>query len=188
MQVDSLSAHSNTKLLKQQTQQFHPRRVLVTDLDAYNSTDWSDLPAEVELLAGPDRICELVTDPEVDTVVSAIVGSAGLIGTWAAIEAGKTVALANKETLVVGGPLITGLAKRTGATILPVDSEHGAIFQSLQAGNPSEVRRVVLTASGGPFRTYNEQQLRRGERQRRVGPSNLGNGPQDNCRFGNSNE
>ena len=103
LQVDSLSAHSNTELLKQQVRQFRPRRVLVTDLDAYSSADWSDVPSEVELAGGPDRIQELVADPAVDTVVSAIVGSAGLIGTWAALEAGKTVALANKETLVVGG-------------------------------------------------------------------------------------
>ena len=96
----------------------------------------------------------MVADPEVDTVVSAVVGSAGLQGTWAALEAGKTVALANKESLVVAGPLVTRLAAKQHARILPVDSEHSAIFQALQAGRREEVRRVVLTASGGPFRTY----------------------------------
>ena len=90
--------------------------------------------------------------PEVDRVLSEIVGAAGLLGTWTAVEAGKVVALANKETLVVAGPLVMDLARRRGATILPVDSEHSAIFQCLKAGTAKEVRRVILTSSGGPFR------------------------------------
>ena len=101
----------------------------------------------------------MVAEAEVDTVVSAVVGSAGLQGTWAALEAGKTVALANKESLVVAGPLVTRLAAEQHARILPVDSEHSAIFQALQAGRREEVARVVLTASGGPFRTYTTEQL-----------------------------
>jgi 1-deoxy-D-xylulose-5-phosphate reductoisomerase len=92
-------------------------------------------------------------------VVSAIVGSAGLRGTWAALEAKKTVALANKETLVMAGPLVTDLARRRGTRILPVDSEHSAVFQAMQAGRPQEVRRIVLTASGGPFRNHTREQL-----------------------------
>jgi 1-deoxy-D-xylulose-5-phosphate reductoisomerase len=91
--------------------------------------------------------------------VAAIVGSAGLSGTWAALEAGKTVALANKETLVMAGPLVMDLAKSRGSTILPIDSEHSAVFQCLHAGNRSDVRRIVLTASGGPFREYTIEQL-----------------------------
>src|SRR5437660_957935 len=94
----------------------------------------------------------MVTDAETDVVVSAIVGAAGLSGTWAALEAGKTVALANKETLVVGGPLVTELAARRGAKLLPVDSEHSAIFQAMTGHTAEDVARVVLTASGGPFR------------------------------------
>jgi 1-deoxy-D-xylulose-5-phosphate reductoisomerase len=94
----------------------------------------------------------MVSDPEVDVVVTAIVGAAGLAGTWAALEAGKTVAVANKETLVMAGPLVMELAARQGVRILPVDSEHSAIFQALQCGRAAEVERVVLTASGGPFR------------------------------------
>ena len=113
----------------------------------------------MELLVGPEGVAQLAADPEVDIVVSAIVGSAGLQSTWAALEAGKTVALANKESLVVGGPLVTELARRKNARILPVDSEHSAVFQALQAGRPEEVRRVVLTASGGPFRTLTPEQL-----------------------------
>src|SRR5437588_5458059 len=94
----------------------------------------------------------MVTDPDVDVVVDAIVGAAGLTGTWAALEAGKTVAVANKETLVMAGPLVMDLAARRGADVLPVDSEHSAIFQAMRSGARGEVARVVLTASGGPFR------------------------------------
>src|SRR5205085_7893945 len=98
-------------------------------------------------------------DPDVDVVVTAIVGAAGLAGTWAALEAGKTVAVANKETLVMAGPLVMDLAARRQARVLPVDSEHSAIFQAMQGGRPGEVARVVLTASGGPFRGRRRSQL-----------------------------
>jgi 1-deoxy-D-xylulose-5-phosphate reductoisomerase len=104
------------------------------------------------LLHGEEGVATMVAHPEVDVVVTAIVGAAGLTGTWLALEAGKTVAVANKETLVMAGPLVMDLAARKGARVLPVDSEHSAIFQALQAGRPEEVRRIVLTASGGPFR------------------------------------
>ncbi len=157
----ALSAHSGTKLLEQQARAVRPRQIVVTDPDAAARHDFSTLPDGVELLVGPDAIAEVVTQGDVDIVVSAIVGSAGLQGTWAALEAGKTVALANKESLVVGGPLVTKLAKQRQAILLPVDSEHSAIFQALQAGRREEVRRVVLTASGGPFRNYTDEQLER---------------------------
>jgi 1-deoxy-D-xylulose-5-phosphate reductoisomerase len=155
----ALSAHSNTELLLRQAQSVRPCRIVVTDPEAAKRQDWSALPKETELLVGPDAVGILASDPEVDTVVSAIVGSAGFLGTWAALEAGKTVALANKESLVVGGPLVMDLAKRKNATILPVDSEHCAVFQALQAGHREEVRRVILTASGGPFRTLSSSQI-----------------------------
>jgi 1-deoxy-D-xylulose-5-phosphate reductoisomerase len=154
-----LSAHSNTDLLLRQAQAARPRTIVVTDPAAAARQDWSALPAGTELHTGPEAVAQLAADPEVDIVVSAIVGSAGLRGTWAALEAGKTVALANKESLVVGGPLMMELARRNNAKILPVDSEHSALFQALQAGRPEEVRRVILTASGGPFRTFTAQQL-----------------------------
>ena len=119
--------------------------------------DWSGLPKETELLTGPEANSQVVAEADVDMVVSAVVGSAGLQGTWAALEAGKTVALANKESLVVAGPLVTRLATEKHARMLPVDSEHSAIFQAFQAGRREEVRRVVLTASGGPFRTFHRR-------------------------------
>src|SRR5262249_58265828 len=108
---------------------------------------------------GEDGVREMVTDPEVEVVVSAIVGAAGLAGTWAALEAGKTVAVANKETLVLAGALVTELAARTGGRLLPVDSEHSAIFQALQGNPPGSVERIVLTGSGGPFRGWSRARL-----------------------------
>jgi len=154
-----LSAHTNTKLLEEQAIAVKPRHIVVSDPSAAQNYDWSALSDETELLVGSEAVAEVVAHEQVDIVVSAIVGSAGLRGTWAALEAGKTVALANKESLVVAGPLITQLAEQNQARLLPVDSEHSAVFQALQAGNRNEVRRVVLTASGGPFLDYTKEQL-----------------------------
>jgi 1-deoxy-D-xylulose-5-phosphate reductoisomerase len=155
----ALSANGSTDLLLQQAKAVRPRWIVVTDAAAAARQDWRELPGGTELLIGPESLDRLATDADVDIVVSAIVGSAGLQSTWAAVNAGKTVALANKESLVVGGPLIMDLAHRKGARILPVDSEHSAVFQAMQAGRRDEVRRVVLTASGGPFRTFSTEQL-----------------------------
>ena len=109
---------------------------------------------------GNEALVKVASADEVDVVLAAIVGSAGLKSTWAALESKKTVALANKETLVMAGGLVKRLAAERGATILPVDSEHSAIFQALEAGRPEEVRRIVLTASGGPFRELSLEQLK----------------------------
>ncbi len=114
----------------------------------------SFLGRETELLFGSAAIERVASDPDVEIVVAGIVGAAGLRSTWAALEAGKRVAFANKETLVVAGPLVTALAQRTGGSLVPVDSEHSAIFQAMHAGNRNELRRIVLTASGGPFRGF----------------------------------
>jgi 1-deoxy-D-xylulose-5-phosphate reductoisomerase len=121
--------------------------------------DWSSIPQATELLVGHAGLERVVRLPEVDIVVAAIVGSAGLTGTWAALEAGKTVALANKETLVMAGPQVMRLASQRGAKILPVDSEHSAVFQLLQGRARSEVRRIILTASGGPFRQWTREAM-----------------------------
>jgi 1-deoxy-D-xylulose-5-phosphate reductoisomerase len=152
LEVLGLSGHSNQDLLQKQAIRHRPRWVTLTGPRKGPELDSRSLPNETRLLFGRDGIVSMVTDPDVDIVVAAIVGSAGLEGTWAALEAGKTVAVANKETLVMAGPLVMELATRRGVQLLPVDSEHSAIFQAMQGGRPSEVERVVLTASGGPFR------------------------------------
>jgi 1-deoxy-D-xylulose-5-phosphate reductoisomerase len=157
--VIALSAFANVDLLLEQARRLRPRWVVAADPATARSLDRSALPPECELLAGPEALAFVAAQPEVDVVLTAIVGSAGLPATWAALEAGKTVALANKETLVMAGGLATRLAAERGAKILPVDSEHSAVFQALQAGRREEVRRVVLTASGGPFRNYTLEQL-----------------------------
>jgi len=160
LQAVALSTYRRVTEAVRQACQFHPRRLVVAD-PTYNSTqnDFSFLPPGTDVVTGPQALIDVATDPEVDVVVAAIVGSAGLQSTWAALEAGKTVALANKETLVAAGPLATELAADRGATILPVDSEHSALFQALQAGRREDVQRVVLTASGGPFRQFSKEQL-----------------------------
>lgn len=159
IQAVALTANQKTELLLDQAKVVRPRWIVVSDSEAAARQDWSDLPRETELLVGPEAVAKVAAEPEIDIVVSAIVGSAGLLGTWAALEAAKTVALANKESLVVGGPLVTQLAKEKKAALLPVDSEHSAVFQSLQAGRREEVKRIILTASGGPFRNHRREQL-----------------------------
>jgi 1-deoxy-D-xylulose-5-phosphate reductoisomerase len=152
LQTVGLSAHSRWSALFEQANRHRPARVVVTDPAAIRQLDRSKLDRGIELLTGPEGVARMVADPAVDVVLSAVVGAAGLEGTWAALEAGKTVAVANKETLVMAGPLVMDLAGRRGATVLPVDSEHSAIFQALRGSRAEEVERIVLTASGGPFR------------------------------------
>jgi len=155
----ALVAHTNTALLERQAVSARPRWIVVTDPGAAAAHDFSAMGSETEVLVGSEAVSRVVAEAQVDVVLSAVVGRAGLEGTWAALEAGKTVALANKESLVMAGPLVTRLARQNQARILPVDSEHSAVFQALQAGSREEVKRVVLTASGGPFRTYSRERL-----------------------------
>jgi 1-deoxy-D-xylulose-5-phosphate reductoisomerase len=161
LQAWGLGARGSVASLVAQAREFRPRFAGLSDPAAAAEARALLQGTGVEVLDGPDGLEAMARHPETDRVLSAVVGAAGLRGTWAAVEAGKVVALANKETLVVAGPLVTELARRRGATILPVDSEHSAIFQCLQAGKSSEVRRVVLTSSGGPFRGKSRRDLGR---------------------------
>jgi 1-deoxy-D-xylulose-5-phosphate reductoisomerase len=154
-----LSGHTSADQLAEQAREFRPRWLTVTDEGVAGRLDRTVVPCGTEVLVGIEGVRRMVTDPETDVVVAAIVGAAGLEGTWLALEAGKTVAVANKETLVMAGPLVMDLARQRGATLLPVDSEHSAIFQALHGGRREEVERVVLTASGGPFRGRSRAEL-----------------------------
>jgi 1-deoxy-D-xylulose-5-phosphate reductoisomerase len=159
MRASALSAHCNLAQLEEQAVRFAPHWLVASDAEAAARYRWQNLPRQTEVLVGPEGLERAATQADVDIVVAAIVGSAGLRGTWAALEAGKTVALANKETLVMAGPLVTRLAAERGARIVPIDSEHSAVFQALQAGRREELKRIILTASGGPFRNYTKEQL-----------------------------
>jgi 1-deoxy-D-xylulose-5-phosphate reductoisomerase len=154
-----LAARANVDRLVAQAKVLRPRFIALDDPAAAASVDGALRGTGTESLSGPEGIERMVRAPEVDRVLTAVVGAAGLRGTWAAIEAGKTIALANKETLVVAGPLVTELAAKTGSALLPVDSEHSAIFQAMKAGHAKEVRRVILTSSGGPFRGKSRREL-----------------------------
>jgi 1-deoxy-D-xylulose-5-phosphate reductoisomerase len=160
LQPLGLSAHARWDLLLEQALRWKPRWITLTDHCGRAGTVGDRrLDGVTQLLFGDEGIATMVSDPDVDVVVTAIVGAAGLAGTWAALDAGKTVAVANKETLVMAGPLVMELAARREARVLPVDSEHSAIFQALAAGRREEVARVVLTASGGPFRGRSRAEL-----------------------------
>ena len=148
-EVYGLSCHHNVKLLSLQVAKYRPKLAVVADPPSL--TRFKNPSPETKILSGLEGILELVSRPEVDLVLNALVGSAGAFPTIRAVEEGKDVALANKESLVMAGELIMPLAKRNGAKIIPVDSEHSAIHQCLKAGRRGELKRIILTASGGPF-------------------------------------
>ena len=151
--VVGLSAGKNLGLLKEQILQFNPRQAAVSEssdcLTLKNSLGGHS--ASTEILGGPAGICEVAGMDEVDTVISAIVGAAGLLPTLAAIRAGRNVALANKETLVMAGDIVTTEVSNSGARLFPVDSEHSALFQCMNGSKKHTIKRLILTASGGPF-------------------------------------
>jgi len=157
LSVVALSAASSWEPLLEQARQYGVRKVAVADSDA--AAQASEAWTEGEVLAGPDGVVRLITECECDMVLNAIVGSAGLLPTVAALAEGIDLALANKESLVVGGELVTALAQATGASIIPVDSEHSALHQLLAAERPGTVDRLILTASGGPFRGRSAAEL-----------------------------
>ncbi|MEG2221412.1 MAG: 1-deoxy-D-xylulose-5-phosphate reductoisomerase, partial [Oscillospiraceae bacterium] len=148
--VAALTAHSNIALLEQQVRQFHPHLVAVFDPEAAETLG-ERLP-DTKILSGMEGLLAAATLQEADTVVTAVMGMVGLTPTLAAAERGKRIALANKETLVCAGELVMDTADRYGAKIIPVDSEHSAIFQCLQGcQDPGEIKQLILTCSGGPF-------------------------------------
>jgi 1-deoxy-D-xylulose-5-phosphate reductoisomerase len=152
--VVSLSAGANVQLLKQQILRFRPQVVSVLNKELSEALRKELTNVPLEILHGVEGLIRVATHPDVDQVVSAIVGAVGLIPTLAAIKSGKTVALANKESLVMAGKIVMEEAKRNHVRILPVDSEHSAIFQALLGHQKEAVRRLVLTASGGPFLNF----------------------------------
>jgi len=157
--VGATAFRSGAQLLAQAAE-FQPDWILLGDETSATQLDTRSLATRTQFFAGNSQLDQLIRCKTTDTVISAIVGAAGLQATWAAVDAGKRVALANKESLVVAGPIITARAAETGALILPVDSEHSAIFQALQGGRKQDLRRIILTASGGPFRGWTSAQMK----------------------------
>lgn len=153
-----LTANNNADLLISQARKFKPEAVVIANEDHYNKVQdaLADLP--VKVYTGADALCQVVQDDHVDIVLASMVGFAGLKPTISAIKAGKVIALANKETLVVAGELINRLAAEYNVPILPVDSEHSAIFQCLEPGN--RIEKILLTCSGGPFRHFSAEELK----------------------------
>lgn len=158
-EAHTLTAYNNAPLLIQQAREFQPDTVVIVREDLYQevSNALADLP--IKVYTGCQALCEVVANAEIDIVLTAMVGFAGLRPTIAAIQAHKTIALANKETLVVAGELICELAIKNRVAILPVDSEHSAILQSITGEGDNKIEKILLTASGGPFRTFSKEQM-----------------------------
>ncbi len=157
--LEVITAGKNADLLIEQAKKYHPNTVVITDESQYTYVKESLWNEDIHVYAGSESLCQVVESTEVDTVLTALVGYAGLKPTLRAIEHGKTIALANKETLVVAGELVTRLAREKGVNIYPVDSEHSAIFQCLVGEFHNPIEKIYLTASGGPFRGWNVDQL-----------------------------
>lgn len=160
IRVKALSAGRNAELLIRQAIEFLPEYVCIVDNDKYTEVKTALKGKNIEVLCGSNEICTLARLP-CDIIVNAIVGMAGFLPTLAAAEAGNDIALANKETLVVGGRIITDIVKEKGLRLLPIDSEHSAIFQSLMGNEGNKPKKIILTASGGPFRGYTSEQMKK---------------------------
>ena len=159
IRVRALSAGSNVKLLEEQAREFLPEYVCIADESKYSELKNALADTSIKVLCGKNGLCEPAAI-SCDSVVNAIVGMTGFVPTLTAIRAGNNVALANKETLVVGGEIITAAAKEKGVQLLPIDSEHSAIFQCLMGSMGNKPRKIILTASGGPFRGYTAEQMK----------------------------
>lgn len=155
-----ITAGKNADLLIEQALKYKPNTVVITEESLYEKVKNALIDEDVHVYAGAESLCQVVESNEVHTVLTALVGYAGLKPTLRAIEARKTIALANKETLVVAGELVTSLAKENGVNIYPVDSEHSAIFQCLVGEFENKIEKIYLTASGGPFRGWSLEQLK----------------------------
>ncbi|HAN00465.1 MAG TPA: 1-deoxy-D-xylulose-5-phosphate reductoisomerase [Marinilabiliales bacterium] len=158
--VEVITANRNADLLIQQAREFLPNAVVIADENLYQKVKEALLDSDIKVFAGQAALNQVVQMGTVDTVVTAMVGYSGLLPTVKAIEAGKNIALANKETLVVAGDLIARLIQKHQVFITPIDSEHSAIFQCL-AGEPEKIEKIILTASGGPFRTKTLDELKK---------------------------
>lgn len=160
LEVVAIAAGSNVKVLEEQIREFHPKLVCVYNEEAAKQLKMTVADTEVKVVAGMDGLIEAATYHSAEIVVTAFVGMIGIRPTLEAIKAGKDIALANKETLVTAGHLVMKAAKDYGVKILPVDSEHSAIFQSLNGENKKEIDKILLTASGGPFRGWTREQMK----------------------------
>lgn len=160
IEVLGLAAGSNIKMLEEQIREFHPQIVAVWSEEKADELRVNVADTDTKIVAGMDGLLEVATMKETEILVTAVVGMIGIRPTIEAIKAGKDIALANKETLVTAGHIIMPLAKKMGVSILPVDSEHSAIFQSLQGNNHGALHKILLTASGGPFRGWTKEQMK----------------------------
>ena len=158
--IDFMTANRDTRAMESYARKFKPRAVAMADSAAAEELKCRLSDTDIKVLSGEEGIKEGIFASQSDTVINSILGGAGLKPTLAVIEAGKTLALANKESLVIAGDIVMARAKAQGVTVLPVDSEHSAIFQSLKSGKPSEIKRIILTASGGPFFGKSREELR----------------------------
>ncbi len=159
-EVSALSAHTNVRLLAEQAKQYRPKFVAVTDSEYARELGELLADMDVEILAGADALTAIAELDQVDIVLAAVVGAAGLPALLAAARKGKRLAIANKEPLVIAGELLTREVRDNGGAILPVDSEHSAVFQAMQSGSREEIKRIILTGSGGPFRQATAEDLR----------------------------
>lgn len=158
-QVNSLSANKNAKRVEEQARRFNVKSVAMADEAAASDLRTRLSDTDIKVYSGDNGICEMISADNAETIVNSIIGEAGLLPTLAVIDNGARLALANKESLVVAGDIVMSRARERGVEILPVDSEHSAIFQCLKAGRNQEIKKILLTASGGPFYGYTREQL-----------------------------